>query len=274
MNKVFVRALWGKYTREDRILGRRFKVDDDIKLCLLNKFTNPFYVYVFGEDNYKYLTDMGFKCFLVSKQPVLYQKAIGSHYYSHKLFVWKEAMKDFDEIVFTDWDCIETRPKPENFWEELAKKEPIQATLHSYRKVKCPWRKTDRTKRPGATFVYIRDKTIPMKLINIWKRSPENKLLSEEQIMAIYTDEFVGGWQGRLKYWELYEPKFHYTQANNYPPELIKTKTTYYVHCNKHFVRGVLGRVAGIPNVNEKKNKVAQLLLDKCHGLENYIKSL
>ena len=57
MKSSFIRALWGIYDHQGRRLYmRRTKIDYDIKVLMHNKFNAPFVSYIFGEDNYKYLT--------------------------------------------------------------------------------------------------------------------------------------------------------------------------------------------------------------------------
>jgi hypothetical protein len=256
MKRAFVRALWGIETSDNQILRRRVKVAKDVELVKLNPFANPFITYVFGKENYKFLTDKGFECKLVSDDPILYCKDMGSHYYTHKMHVWKEAMKDFDEIVFLDWDCIETSPLPKDFWEILNQKSSIQAILRSYKKIKCPWRKVDRRLRPCASFVYIRDKEIPNKLLELWKKYP---LYAEEQIIALYTDGLMNGWANKEKYFELFEPPF-FTLQHMYSPDLMKTKKPYCVHINKNGIGSILRKIAKYDNTKDKIAMVGKIL--------------
>jgi hypothetical protein len=259
MKRAFIRGFWGIDNKTDRVLSRRNKVLYDTEFVKLNKYANPFVTYVFGKDNYDILTKKGFNCKLVSDEPVLYHKDKtselynGAHYYTHKLHVFREAMKDFDQIVFLDWDCIEIKKTPDDFWDILAKKYPIQAILRSYKHVKCPWRKIDKRLRPCASFVYIADKTIPDKLFELWE---ERKDLSEEQIIALYTDGLVGGWKGIETYWEKFEPVFFKLQ-NTYKE---KEKNICFLHFNKHNVRGYLSSANKFKTLDEKRNYFTKIL--------------
>ena len=116
-------------------------------------------------------------------------------------------MEDFDEIVFLDWDTKLIKEIPENLWDELNKKASFQASLWRYKKPKINHRgkRFDNRMCPAAGFVYIRDKNIPKRLMELWKVSPNS--WSEEPAFALLTDEMTGGWKGLKTYWELFEPE-------------------------------------------------------------------
>ena len=53
-------------------------------------------------------------------------------------------MIEYDEIVLLDWDTVQIKPIPEDFWDVLAQKAPIQAVLRVYFRLKATqWRKID-----------------------------------------------------------------------------------------------------------------------------------
>jgi len=163
-----------------------------------------FITYVFGEDNLKKLNSQGVdNCVLLTKEPFAFD--LVENQYRNKLQVWKQAMEDFDEIVFLDWDCRPNKRLPIDYWKKFEEKESFQACLGIYKQTKCYWRKEDRRKVPNAGYCYIRDKTIPDKIIKAWEENT-NKVSCEPAI-ALYLDQLHGGWIGIEKYWELYDPE-------------------------------------------------------------------
>jgi len=244
VKRGFIRALWGVYDHQgkSRFWTRREKVDNDIELVLNSKYSPPFMTYVFGKDNYSYLVDKGVACKLIDDKPILWD--MDTQQFRHKLEVFKAGMEDLDEIIFLDWDCIPIKPVPDYLWETLGKKAPIQAILRQYFKRKANWRKIDMRKVPCASFVYIRDKKIPLELIRIWEEL--GRPWSEETVMAKYIDDLMGGWKGLDQYWDLYEPTFFVLPyAHVYSEEQRKTKDVVFNHFNARGVATSLRMIRG-----------------------------
>jgi hypothetical protein len=221
----------------------------DILKIKENPFSTPFIVYVFGKDNFNCLSDMGFNCSLIQDDPIIYD--MEKQMWRHKLDVFKAASEDFDEFVYLDWDCKPTAAFPVNFWEELGKKAPIQANLLLYRTKRCLWRKKEQRKTCNGGFVYIRDKSIPDQIIKNYNefcewvakqrversargldlRFREKALIfDDEPAISKYTDDYIGGWQGANKYWELFEPYFCNIKKSAFSRELLGTKNECFVH--------------------------------------------
>ena len=238
MSEMFIRTLWGIYDNTRRFYRRRQKMDDDIKLLLMNKFNQPFRTYVFGEDNLKFLQDRGVQdCVLVDKHPYIWD--MDTQQFRHKLEAFKLGMQDFDKVVFLDWDCHPIKPLPGNFWEVLGDKQPLQAILRSYRNVKATWRKDDQRKIPCASFVYIRDKQIPHALISMWEEL--GCPMSEEIPMMCYMEKMAGGWHGISEYWNTFEPDFFVLDEGFvYSPEQLATKNKCFAHFNARAVARLL----------------------------------
>ena len=229
MKRAFIRALWGIYDDSNRLLARRKRMDSDMRGIKKNRFNEPFIVYVFGKDNYKHALTFGFNCVLVDENPSPFD--LLTEQYRHKLEILKYAMEEdgYDEIMFVDWDCIPNKKIPVDFWDVMGKKEIIQANLQLYKRRKATWREKDMRKIPNAGFLYLRDKSLPSKIIEKWE---EIHGPSAEPPLAKLTDEMTGGWQGIDKYWELFEPDFcNLHKMSVYPQEKIDTKNV----CFKHF---------------------------------------
>jgi len=206
MKRIFMRAVWGSYDDTHRITKRRGCMDNWFELIKRNRYTFPFVTYVFGEDNFKMIEDMGFECRLVDKDPLPFDPIKAQ--YRHKLesFLYAFEEDGVDELVHMDWDVFPIKPLPENFWEVLGKKSDIQSCLQQYKRRKCSWRgKKDIRKVSNGGFVYIRDKDAPKEIIKIWER---RKGPSMEPAMSRFIDDKMDGWKGLEYYWDNFEPDF------------------------------------------------------------------
>jgi len=248
MSRAFVRGLWGNCAETKDFRGG--KIHSDINIIKDNEYSEPFITYVFGDRNKEYLESLGFECRLIDSKPSIWDMV--DQLYRHKLDVFKAAMEDYDEIVFLDWDCRPTAPLPDDFWDVIGEKASFQANLFQYRTKKCLWRKTDIRKVTNGGFVYMRDKTIPDKIIKNYdefhewvkkkgeERASQGKelrfrekalIFDDEPAMSKYADDSIGGWQGTDKYWELFEPEFcNLKKKSAYPEEKLQTKRECFVH--------------------------------------------
>lgn len=240
MKQGFIRTLWGIYDNTRRFYARRSKMDNDIKLLLKNPFNTPWRTYVFGEDNLKFLNDLGVSnCVLIDKRPYVWD--MDTQQFRHKIEAFKCGIEEFDQIVFLDWDCQPEKELPSNFWDVLSEKEPLQAIIRSYRRKKVFWRNSDWRKVPCASFVYIREKKIVYDLIQLWEDM--GKPMSEELVMAKYMDERLGGWKGLDHYWDNYEPNFFVLDEGFvYSKEKLNTKYRCFGHLNHRQVSKKLGK--------------------------------
>jgi hypothetical protein len=206
MKRAFVRGLWGIYSTENALIERRYKMDADIKQTIKNKFSPPSVTYVYGQENFDHLKDLGVEGLkLVSKDPYAFN--LTKHQYRHKLEIYRMAMEDYDEFIYIDWDCVTRKKVPEDFWKLMGQKEYCQANLQQYKRKKCTWRgKTDSRKVPNGGFLYIRDKKLPDEIINCWEKKTKGN--SDEPAIARAIDDRNNGWMGMDKYWDLHEPMF------------------------------------------------------------------
>ena len=236
MRRSFVRALWGSPEGNERSYGlRRQKMDKDLDFLLQNKHTQPFITYVFGKNNFDYLKSRGIECKLICENPFYYPvKENNWHQYGHKLKAIEEAMKDYDEIIFLDFDCMCTKPLPDNFWEQFYQKEALQAILRGYRLKKIHWRTKDRRKRPCASFIYLRDAQIATEMVKRWEEEP---VRAEEDILMWQIDQMSNGWKGVDYYWDNFEPYCFYLENEEsyraFPAKKHKSKTKLFSHFNQ-----------------------------------------
>jgi len=206
MKRIIMRAVWGEYDNSHRITKRRESMDGWFDLIRNNPHNVPFVTYIFGEDNFKMMEDMGFDCRLVDKNPLPFDALKAQ--YRHKLEALCYAFEEekCDELVHMDWDVFPTKPMPDNFWDILGEKADIQSCLQQYKRKKCTWRgRSDVRKISNGGFIYLRDKDAPREIIKMWERSPGPSM---EPAMSRFIDGKMDGWKGKEYYWEHHEPDF------------------------------------------------------------------
>lgn len=274
MRRGFVRCLWGVPSKAYRRNSKVINVD--LEFIKYNVFDQPFTTYVFGESNLELLKRQGIEnCKLISKDISLWDWKIirGGEIdqYGHKLKTLEAASNDFDEFIFLDWDCMAVRPLPEDFWEDLSKKQMIQAHLRSYgmkqkyiQKKGSIWRDKDVNKRPCASFIYVRGKEMAEKIYNTWL---EDKKRSDEKTLAIVTDEMMGGWDIN-KYWEMFEPNCFMLFRNEnkgicFDKEFLKQKKLTFMHIHKQITIPCLNAIKDMTSMEDKKryvtNKIGEI---------------
>lgn len=234
----FVRGIWGCYNikTDNKLYTRKSKVDKDIKLSLLNPYEPKYKVYIFGSENFKSMTDLGYDCVLLDKKPFVWD--MEKEQYRHKLEIWRAGSMDFDEIVFADWDCIPLHKIPDNFWEIFGKGEKIQASIFQYRQSRCNFRPGDTRKVSSAAFVYIRGEDVSNGIIKTWEDI--GKPLKEEYALSKYIDDLSCGWKG-IEYYKKYEPIFH-NIFWHYDAEYYRLKKDpIYCHFNTHRISYFIG---------------------------------
>lgn len=227
----FIRTLWGRYDHQNELISKyRGRVDRDISKIIKNKYEPKFTVFVMGKDNFNYLSQMGLNCVLVNEEPYVWNNV--KRNWLNKIECMKFAMEQsgYDEIVYLDWDCVAFRAIPDNFWDVLNQKESIQTALY-----RCPinilnFRKGSDNKKPSAGgFVYIRDKTIPSKLLKLENSGMSNKWL-DEVYYASLIDEMSGGWKGERYYWEHFEPEWIKAEHSVFDKHPDLNKKPCFVH--------------------------------------------
>jgi hypothetical protein len=238
MNKTFafIKGIWGIYSNKNHFYTRKTKVDKDVQLSLLNPYAPVYRVYVFGEDNFKAMIDLGFDCLMVDKKPFVWD--METTQYRHKLEVFKCGLSEFDEVVFTDWDCIPLQPIPKDFWRVLGAGEKIQASNFQYKKSRCSFRPGDTRKVSAATFVYMREKEIGDGIIKTWEDM--GMPLKEELALSKYIDDLGGGWKG-IENYKKYEPRYHNTFWYYDKDFYVNHKDPIFCHFNTHRITFFIG---------------------------------
>jgi len=209
IKRGFIRGLWGINDKSHHIKERKYRVDNNIGAIIKNNYNETFVCYTYGKDSHEYMIKCGFNSILIDNEPFKWD--LIENQYRHKLEILRYAMEEdkYDEIVLLDWDCFPLKRLPSNFWEELGKKGVMQANLMKYRRPKCYWRESKEAHHylPNAGFLYIRDKSIPAKIIQAWEWVKNNKQ-SAEPAMAKVMDDMTDGWKGLEHYQTNFEPEF------------------------------------------------------------------
>lgn len=209
MKRCLQRAYWGINDKTNRVLERKYRVDSNIEKLLHSQHGNEFITYCWGTENYNHLKERGITNLnLVSKKP--YQWDLTKYQYRHKLESLRICMEEdgYDEIIHLDWDAYPIKPMPENIWDECYKKETFQGNLQQYKRQKCMWRKEEPRKVINGGGIYIRDKTIPSKIIKCWESNKITIKRSCEAAMCLYVDELHGKWIGCSEFDRLHEFEF------------------------------------------------------------------
>jgi hypothetical protein len=248
--KGHCKGFWGILDHQGRRLYmRRTKIVNDISATKLNKYAPPYKCYTFGEDNHKYLLDQGFESKLLDKRPIVWD--MDKQQFRHKLEILKVASQEHDKFVFSDWDMMWIKPIPNDFWEVLAKKETYQAIMGRYKRRKVFDRKHNQHDIPSGSFVYIGDKSVPDKFIQIWKDLGE--IWSEEVVFNKYAEQQMKDKTFSLdEYWNRFEPMYFQLRTDIYTPEQMALKTPIVQHFNMRGISYLLRHTAGFEYMRAK----------------------
>ena len=236
--KSFIRGVWGIYDIDNTLgkpYSRRTKIDNDILLAKLNPYAPQCKVYIFGEENFKKITDMGFDTVLIDKKPICWD--MEKEQYRHKIEIWKYGLKDFDEVVFLDWDCVPLTTIPTDFWDVMSKGEKIRATIFMYKLRRVFFRNGDARKVSSSTFVYMRGKEIAEEIIKVWEEM--GRPWQEEVALSKYIDNVNGGWKG-IEDYKKYEPGYHCLYGAYKEYSFLENVPTVFYHYNFQKVAYIL----------------------------------
>jgi len=223
MARKFIRGLWGtddkfwsenpnyvfpfgEFDRKNCCAVRRQsgRIDSRMKGLLTDTFTkiNDQMVYVYGEDNASYVASLNIPYKLIHPLPLKFHPILQP--WLHKLEILKIAMEDYDEIIWLDLDCMPLKTIDDKIWDVLRSKDSFQSPLHRYKRVQTNLRSIEGENKilPSGSFVYIRDKDIPGKMIDIFLTLPT---WTDEIAYAKYTDDLTGGFDLK-RYYDRFEP--------------------------------------------------------------------
>jgi hypothetical protein len=230
MSKSFIRVLYGNSTSRG-YPNHRPEITRHIQNTIENEHKVDFVTYVFGQENYDILSEMGLPAVLCRSESI-----DTKHSLTQKIEALTYALKDFDEVVLMDWDCMATKPLPECFWDDLGKKEDIQCPLYKCPRSVVKWRQGRYIKKmlAGGFFVYLRNREIADELFH-WVKSPDFRIpngWSDEMYYSRYIDNLMG-FDGQ---WET--PMNHNDYANLYHQRFEPSGCFHKTSCFKDEHRG------------------------------------
>jgi len=209
-----VRTFWGDLHR----MGDRYP--NQIKNAVNDNLNEM--VYVWGTDNFEYLTNLGYTCELISEENYNFDLASDHTFYdfkslNHKLFVLNLALQEWDEILFLDWDCKFVGELDNDF----------------YRLLKDEWGSNYII--PNTGFIYCR------KPIDLLKISLENKLecLPDEFSVFMYAqknnltlDEYILRHEPKIIRGKVHEEDWWIKSENEFNKyvESLINKKIYFEH--------------------------------------------
>ena len=235
MNSSFINGLWGIYSTKNHWWTRLSKCDQDIKFHKLNTYSPKTVVYIFGDENYKRMVDLGFTCKLIDKNPIVWD--METEQYRHKIEIWKAGLQDFDSITFLDFDCIPLRPIPSSFWDVMNEGAPIKTPIYVYHRKMVNRPPDDNRKVSSASFVYIRGKEHAEGIIKKWEEMGRH--WKEELPLTAYIDSLDGGWKG-VEGYRKYDPAYYEMSKQVYNNKKDRSKLIFG-HFNHHVIKRLIG---------------------------------
>ena len=149
MTGTFIYGLWGNA----ELAPRRIKILREIEQWLQTKHRpEPWEVYVYGENNREWLADRGVPCTMLDPDPLVDFYNVGGpasprgkgqliwgdcSIWRHKTEIISAAIAKHRTIVWLDFDTVLHRPLPADFWERMAKGQPVQMSSLYYRRPYC-----------------------------------------------------------------------------------------------------------------------------------------
>lgn len=148
--------------------------------------------------------------------------------YCRKLLSIQHALRTYDEVCHLDFDVVQVRPLPEEFWLQLRAGSYLQAPLMKHSLKKAKWRDGDEAQCYwlNACYVYCSSAIASLRLVHIARQNPA---WYEEGVLGFVIDEHHGGWQG---------PDGYVANGHN-PPGIWQLRGTHnakepwFVHNNR-----------------------------------------
>lgn len=255
----FIRAFWGnldyddgKYRKEIQNIASTSKLSD--------------YIYVWGDENYKFITSLGFKAELITKDSTEFGEDFldnSDTFFLHKLDAVKRGCEKFGSVIFLDWDTRQLKPIDEKFFNLLYKQDNcVQMPLYVYPKnyielVLSEWKDipskvekylykqvkglqkhhfswNDSWVTPNAGFIYCSDSKVIDKLLLLCQKHNIN-IASEEMSMVEYSKKYCTNVEQYIKRFEPIvcsaKDNLHFNQSDlNREIDLHIDKNLYFIH--------------------------------------------
>lgn len=120
----------------------------------------------------------------------------------NKLKIIELALDSYEHVLWTDFDIIQLKPIPRDFWDRFVNGPPLRSKLTWRHNSRCKWRAEGQLSMSGGGIVYCRDKKIIQNCINNMLSDP--KLFpTDEEAISFEIDGLAGGWPDNESYKEL-----------------------------------------------------------------------
>lgn len=167
-------------------------------------------VYAFDEASYDVLV----KADLSPVQFFDYDRSLcasKSQQFRRKLLAIRDALHNYQHVLWMDIDCIKLGPFPADFWDRLKDGAPIQAKIRQYHRRKAHWRHGQARILQGGAFIYCRSLPIIERALDVMATpvydlaprfypSGTGRAFDDEMAIAWVIDEMNGGWMGQDAY--------------------------------------------------------------------------
>ena len=199
MDIKVVRALWGKWQAFQYEIPKSPLFDE--------------LVMVWGEDNFNFLTGLGYKCTLADIDPNFKEQdsvEAQTHSLHLKLEALEISMRKYDKVLFLDWDTNPIKELDDTFWSTFEGVD-FQAPLYSYPlnvgdeikylnynqpsinwanthteySGKYSWTWNDLCVMPMAGFVYLSNPNQAKELVNHYKEKEIRGLIDEFSLFCL-----------------------------------------------------------------------------------------
>jgi hypothetical protein len=224
-NCAFIRGLWGS-TEIDRFKNKTLK---DVATSLTRKYQFPYIAYVYGRENAEYLKSLGIRARVMSEEPFAWQgtepefdrqfgrMAFGVSAWRHKLLIIRQALTEFRDVIWCDWDCHALAPLPRDLWHRFRAGQPLQICIRQYKRIKCPWRNRNQRTLGSGAFIYCRDVSL---IDHVLQVNDEHPTWDDEICIGYVLDEYAGGWPGSDEYLKRgFVPWCYYIRGTIFEPE-------------------------------------------------------
>jgi len=255
----FIRSFWGDLSHHNN------RHIHEINKIANSKRLNEI-VYVWGIENYEFITSLGFETIKMSDNPTQFGEDYlknTSTFFTHKFEALRRGLMEYDEVIFLDWDCQQIKDIDDIFYTKLKINEnKIQFPFYSFPNdyleiVLREWKDIPENDReylirqsesiqsnnfklnddniiPNASFIYCNDYNIIVKLMEMNFRR-KDFIFSEETVLMEYVKEVCHTIEDAIK---IFEPLvcdaknndfFNQKKLNEFISLHIK-KDQYFIH--------------------------------------------
>lgn len=149
--------------------------------------------FCFGRENEAIARDLGLNAYLCCEESTLYPV---DDFWRNKLAMLIMAWDYFRcPLQYVDFDVVQRKPLPDDFWERTAKKDTLQAVCEQYRRPISKFRVGDDRKLNSGKFVYMADRETCVEVDNQFNHKDKSRSSRDELAITATIMDRMGGWQ-------------------------------------------------------------------------------